>query len=158
MKPQEAKFYQQAERFIDRLLEEAPVAATQLGDHRFDDHLADYSQAAQERQEREVRQALAEFERFDPKGFGVDARIDHRLMVQIAKAIFREFEKFRGYLRNPGLYSDECLGGVFLLLIREFAPLEDRLEKALGSLKGCPGGAGPREGEPHPGGGPSSLE
>jgi uncharacterized protein (DUF885 family) len=138
MKPQEAKFYQQAERFIDRLLEEAPVAATQLGDHRFDDRLADYSQAARERQEREVRQALAEFERFDPKGFGVDARIDHRLMVQIARSILREFEKFRGYLRNPGLYSDECLGGVFLLLIREFAPLEERLEKALGRLKAAP--------------------
>ncbi|MGQ9478283.1 MAG: DUF885 domain-containing protein, partial [Candidatus Bipolaricaulia bacterium] len=128
----------QAERFIDRLLEEAPVAATELGDHRFDDRLGDYSKAALERQEREVREALGEFERFDPTSFELDAKIDHRLMIQIAKAILRDFEKFKGYLRNPRLYSDECLGGIFLLLIREFAPLEERLEKALGRLKAVP--------------------
>ncbi len=132
------EFYRQAERFINRLMEEAPVAATQLGDHRFDDRLGDYSQEALERQEREVREALGEFERFDPEGFDLEAKIDHRLMVQIAKAILRDFEKFRGYLRNPGLYSDECLGGVFLLLIREFAPLEDRLRSALGRLRAIP--------------------
>lgn len=117
---EQAEFYRQAERFIDRMMEEAPVAATQLGDHRFDDRLGDYSKAALERQEREVREALAEFERFDPEGFDVDAKIDHRLMVQIAKSILRGFEKFRGHLRNPGGYCQECLGGVFLLLVKEF--------------------------------------
>lgn len=134
----EKDFYRRAERFINRLMEEAPVAATQLGDHRFDDRLSDYSQATLARQEREVRQALAEFEVLDTEGFSLDARIDHRLMVQIAKSILRDFEKFKGHLRNPGMYSDECLGGVFLLLVREFAPLEERLERALGRLKAVP--------------------
>jgi hypothetical protein len=32
-------------------------------------------------------------------------------------------------IRKPGTYCDECMGGIFLLLIKEFAPLERRLEK-----------------------------
>lgn len=136
--PNQAEFYKRAEGFIDRLLAEAPVVATQLGDHRFDDRLANYDKATLARQEREVREALAEFGRFDPQKFDVDARIDHRLLVQIAKSILRDFEKLKSHLRNPGVYSDECLSGVFLLLIKEFAPLEERLEKALGRLKATP--------------------
>ncbi|MEE8637131.1 MAG: DUF885 family protein, partial [Dehalococcoidia bacterium] len=80
----QAEFYHHAARFIDRFMEEAPVAATHLGDHRFDDRLADYSKAALERQQREIKDALQEFESFDTASFDVDARIDHRLMVQIA--------------------------------------------------------------------------
>ena len=137
-KMDQAEFYRHAAKFIDRFMEEVPVAATQLGDHRFDDRLADYSKAALDRQQREIKDALQEFESFDTASFDVDARIDHRLMVQIAKSALRSFEKFKEHVRNPGTYSDECMGGVFLLLIREFAPLEERLEKVLGRLRAIP--------------------
>ncbi|MBE0431414.1 MAG: DUF885 domain-containing protein [Dehalococcoidia bacterium] len=134
----QAEFYRAAERFIDRFMEEEPVAATQMGDHRFDDRLADYSKAALDRQVGQVRQAIAEFESFDTSGFDVDAGIDHRLMLQIARSALRSFEKLKGHMRNPGAYCQECLGGVFLLLIKDFAPLEERLEKALGRLRAIP--------------------
>lgn len=137
-KVDQAEFYRRAEKFIDRFMEEAPVAATQLGDHRFDDRLADYSKGALERQVREIRNLVDELSQFDTTNFDVDARIDYRLMTQIAKSILRDFEKFRSHLRNPNTYSDECMGGVFLLLIKEFAPLEERLEKVLGRLRATP--------------------
>jgi uncharacterized protein (DUF885 family) len=134
----QAEFYRRAGKFIDRYMKEAPVEATQLGDHRFDDRLADYSKAALERQAREMRDALAEFEGFGTAGFDVDARIDLQLMVQVAKSALRGFEKFKDHVRNPSKYSEECMAGVFLLLIKEFAPLEERLEKALGRLRAIP--------------------
>jgi len=134
----QAEFYGRAEKFIDRFMEEDPVTATQLGNHRFDDRLADYSKAALERQVREIRDALTEFESFGTATFDVDARIDHQLMIQVAKSALRGFEKFKDHLRNPSKYSEECMGGVFLLLIKEFGPLEERLEKALGRLRAIP--------------------
>ena len=72
------------------------------------------------------------------RDFDIDAKIDHRLMLQVSKSILRDLEKFKSHLRNPGTYSDECMSGVFLLLIKEFAPLEERLEKALGRLRAIP--------------------
>jgi uncharacterized protein (DUF885 family) len=137
-KTDQAEFYREADIFIDRFMHEAPVAATHLGDHRFDDRLADYSKAALERQRREIKAAIGRFQEFDTAGFDIDARIDHRLMVQIGKSALRSFDKLKGELRNPGTYSDECLGGVFLLLIKEFAPLEERLQKVLGRLRAIP--------------------
>ena len=64
-KIEQAEFYRRAGKFIDRLMKEAPVAATQLGDHRFDDRLADYSKAGLERQRGEVKGAMEEFASFD---------------------------------------------------------------------------------------------
>jgi uncharacterized protein (DUF885 family) len=134
----QAEFYRHAEEFIDRLMKEAPVAATQMGDHRFDDRLTDFSKAGIERQRRELKAFVNEFGSLDTASFDVDAKIDHRLMLQVAKSILRDLEKFRSHLRNPGSYSDECMGGVFLLIIKEFAPLEERLENALGRLRAIP--------------------
>jgi len=138
-KTDQSEFYRRAERFVNRLMEEAPVVATELGDHRFDDRLADYSKAALERHQKEVKEFVEECARFDTTNFDVDARIDHRVMIQVAKSVLRDLEKIRSHVRNPGIYSDECMGGVFLLLVREFAPLEERLEKALGRLRAIPG-------------------
>jgi uncharacterized protein (DUF885 family) len=137
-KIEQAEFYRRAEKFIDRFMERSPVDATQLGDHRFDDRLADYSKGALEQQCREVKDAVEQFASFDTANFDADAMIDHRVMIQVAKSALRGFEKFKSHLRNPGTYSDECMGGVFLLLIKEFAPLEERLEKALGRLRAIP--------------------
>jgi uncharacterized protein (DUF885 family) len=134
----QVEFYRHAEEFIDRLMKEAPVAATQMGDHRFDDRLTDYSKAGLERQRRELKAVVEEFDSLDTPGFDVDARIDRLLVLQVAKSVLRDLEKFRNHLRNPSTYSDECMGGVFLLIIREFAPLEERLEKALGRLREIP--------------------
>jgi uncharacterized protein (DUF885 family) len=138
-KTDQSEFYRRAERFVNRLMEEAPVAATQMGDHRFDDRLADYSKAALERQLKDIKDFVEECARFDTTNFDVDARIDHRVTIQVAKSVLRDLEKVRSHVRNPGVYSDECMGGVFLLLVKEFAPLEERLEKALGRLRAIPG-------------------
>ncbi len=131
-------FYQSSERFISQHLEESPVMATQLGDHRFDGRLADYSRAALDRQRRQLTQALTELERLSADGLDLDASIDHRLLTQIVKGIIREFDVLRGPERNPGSYADECMGGVFLLLIKEFAPLPERLKAITGRLRETP--------------------
>jgi uncharacterized protein (DUF885 family) len=134
----QVEFYRRAETFIDRFMERAPVEATQLGDHRFDDRLADYSKGALDRRVQEIKDFLDELDHFDTTDFEVDARIDHRLMLQITKSALRDIEKFKSHLRNPSIYCEECMAGVFLLLVREFAPLEERLEKILGRLGAIP--------------------
>lgn len=134
----EKAFYARAEHFLDRLLERNPVAATQLGDHRWDDRLADMSAVAIDSDYRELREARDEIQATDTSDFGLDARIDHQLLVQILKQFVRQYEKVKGHLRNPGGYLDEAAGGVFLLLIREFAPLPERLRSALGRVREVP--------------------
>lgn len=120
-------FYQKVEEWLGRLLEENPVAATALGDHRFDHRLADHSRAGMARKERLLGQALAELERFEPAKLSLDARIDYEIISRLSKSFARELQILRGYQRNPNMYVNECMGGVFLLLVRDFAPFPERL-------------------------------
>ena len=134
----ESTFYKRSEAWLARLLEMNPVAATQLGEHRWDDRLADYAIEALESQYQELLTAQAEFQGMDTSGFRVDARIDHTVVVQIIKNFIRGYEKLQTHRRNPGSYLDEVLGGVVLLLLKEFAPLPERLRSVLGRVREAP--------------------
>lgn len=134
----EAKFYASVERFFSQMLAEVPVAATQFGDHQYDHKLGDHSPPARARREKMLREALDELEAAEPASWSLDARIDRALMVQLTKSFLRGFEKTRGHERSPGMYSGECLGGVFLLLMRDFAPFPARMRSVLGRLQEIP--------------------
>ncbi|MDW8102389.1 MAG: DUF885 domain-containing protein [Anaerolineae bacterium] len=136
----ETQFYRRFEKWLETFLEEYPVVATFLGDHRFDHRLGTYSPEAVEARVRGLREALEEFTRMDSPAFSLDGRIDHTLTVQIIKLILREYEheKLQSHLRNPGFYLEEAMEGLFGLLVKDFAPLPERLRSALGRLKEMP--------------------
>lgn len=134
----EATFYKRAEHWLERLLELNPVAATHLGDHRWDDRLGDRSLEAMEAEHEEIQAALREFRGMDPSEFSLDGRIDHTLVTHIFDSFIRSYEKVQGHRRSPSGYLDEALGGVFALIIRDFAPLPERLRSALGRVREVP--------------------
>ena len=128
-------FYRRAEQRLERLLELNPVLATQLGDHRWDDRLGDYTLEALESEQHEVLDGLSEFQAMETEGFPADAQIDHTLLIRILQSVIRNYERVEGHRRNPGMVVDEALGGVFLLILRDFAPLPERLRSALGRTR-----------------------
>ncbi|MDD5645685.1 MAG: DUF885 domain-containing protein [Candidatus Bipolaricaulis sp.] len=138
MNPKEGAFYSAVDAFIDEFLRESPVAATQLGDHRFDARLSDHAPDARRRQEEQLRAGLAALSGIDISSFGPDAAIDHSVMVRLTRALLRDFDPLDYDERSPGVYVEECLGGIFLLLIREFAPLATRMKSVLGRLRQVP--------------------
>jgi uncharacterized protein (DUF885 family) len=136
--PTEKKFYTDAQAMFDELLRDAPTAATFLGDHRYDDQLSDYSKAAIEDQRQRLGQWQERFQAFDTHGWSQDAKIDRTLSVQIIKRFIRDFDKTRSLQRDPGSGPNECLSGVYGLVVREFAPLPERMKSILGRLRATP--------------------
>jgi len=134
----ETAFYSAVDTFVSQMLTEAPVAATQLGDHRFDHRLGEHSVDALRRQETQFRQALRELDAMDTSTFGPDTAVDHTVVVRLVRSFLREIEPLRTHERSPGTYVDECLGGVFLLLVRDFAPFPVRMKAVLGRLREVP--------------------
>jgi uncharacterized protein (DUF885 family) len=135
---QETIFYREAEEWLDRWMEMRPVTATRLGNHRWDSRLGDSSAGGLALQHQHVLHGLVGFQDMDTSGFAADAQLDHTLMIQILKMLIRDFETVRSHQRNPGNYLGEALGGVFQLLIRDFAPLPQRLRSALGRMQDVP--------------------
>ena len=135
---QEEIFYKKTDQLVGRIIELNPTAATQMGDHRFDGKLGDFTPAGLEGQNREIKAALAGFGAMEAGALGPDARIDHTLVVQILKSFVRQYEQIGKHRRDPGGYLDEIMGGVFLLVMKDFAPIETRLASALSRMREAP--------------------
>lgn len=135
---EETVFYSRAEQWLMRVLEQNPVLATHLGDHRWDDRLGDYRLEAMDQRHRDMVEALDEFQAMDTDDFSLGADIDHTLIVKLLASFVREYERIQGHRRDPGGYMSEALGGIVTLLLKEFAPLPDRLESALGRTREVP--------------------
>ena len=134
----ETGFYRDAEQWMYRLLELNPVAATQAGDHRWDDSLGEYAPEALESQHKEMLGALARFDTTDTAGFSTDAEIDHKIVMQLTRSLLRRHERTRDHQRSPSLYVYQIMTGIFQLILKEFAPLPDRLRSAQKRLEATP--------------------
>jgi uncharacterized protein (DUF885 family) len=134
----ETGFYKMADDWLYRVLELDPVTATQVGEHRWDSRLPQRGAGALEAGHREMVKALADFTSVDPRGFSPDARIDHVLVMHLVKSLIRQYEKIRPHMRDPGYYMNDVMTGVFILIMKEFAPLPERLRSVLGRMNEAP--------------------
>ncbi len=126
----DARFEAAANSFIERYLAFSPVEATQLGDHRFDDRMPDFSAAARLERVKACRALLSELEQLKPatlaKENGVDLKI---LRLNVESLVFSE-EELKEWSWNPLNYNETLSSSIYLLTAREFAPAEQRLKSA----------------------------
>ena len=134
----ETQFYLEAQAMFEELMRDSPTSATFLGDHRYDDRLGDYSPAAIADQRRRLGQWLEKFQSDPGQGWTLDAQIDRILTIQVLKQFIRGLDRLRMQQRDPSSGSNECLGGVYGLVMREFAPLPERMKSILGRLRETP--------------------
>jgi uncharacterized protein (DUF885 family) len=126
-----------ARRYFDEVVALAPVNATGLGDHRFDDQLDDVSAEARQRSvalEREMLDAVRGLDRGQlSRAHQIDAQL---LAGQLGYDIF-SITELQSWAWNPLLYTNTAGNSVYALLARDFAPLPERLrnvEKRLAEL------------------------
>ncbi|MDQ1602078.1 MAG: hypothetical protein QOD68_3552 [Actinomycetota bacterium] len=131
-----ADFHHLAGAVLDELLERHPEWATILGDHRFDDRLADLGPAGVSEELAWAARRLADLEAVDTDALDTAERVDAALLHnQLLDRTFA-LEELREtswdpLVANPGT-------AVYTLLARDFAPLGDRLRSAAGRLAAVP--------------------
>jgi len=135
---QENEFNKHFEQFTMWLLEQFPAMATQMGIHTWDDRLMDCSNDTMVLFHSELQGFLTSFLRYNSRNFSKDARIDYTLAVQLVKSLIRDIAVNEPYLRNPGFYLDEVMNGVFGLIMKDFAPLSERLTNLLQRVTAVP--------------------
>ena len=116
----------------------SPVATSDLGDHRWDDRLADFRLAAVRASRRHVAALLARVKAMPGDGWSKDDRVDWLLFrSQLESADF-----FGRILlpqeSNPQIYVNEAANGVFTLLKKEYAPHRTRALAAAARLEQVP--------------------
>src|SRR3989440_7242679 len=124
---QEDAFQKIAHDYVEQYLRANPEQATDLGDHRFDGELTDYSREAQAKDlatQKEFREKVTAIDGSQLTGAnGVDFRI---LKENIDYQIFRA-EDLKEPDWNPLVYMQSLANSLYLLVARDFAPAEKRL-------------------------------
>jgi uncharacterized protein (DUF885 family) len=128
---QDYEFQKLARDYVEQELKANPENATELGDHRFDDRLTDYSPEARAKdlaRQKEFREKLNALDGSKMTGANdVDLRI---LKESIDYEIFRA-EELKEADWNPLVYNQSLANSLYLLVARDF----DSPEKRIPNLK-----------------------
>src|SRR6201987_1090379 len=135
---QDDAFQKIAGDYIEQYLQANPEDATELGDHRFDGQLTDYSSDARAKDlatQKEFRDKLNAIDRSQLTGANnVDFRI---LKENIDYEIFRA-EELREPEWNPLVYTQSLANSLYLLVARDFAPPEQRVPNLRQRMEAIP--------------------
>ena len=128
------QFADVARSALDSYLAADPVAATYLGDHRFDGRLPDPSPAAASARAAQLREHLAALDKVS----GADAaeQIDAEVLRTVQRAELFDLDELREPEWNPMLHNPG--GGLHALVTRDFAPLPERLAALADRLDAVP--------------------
>jgi uncharacterized protein (DUF885 family) len=125
--PQDDQFQKIARDYIEQYLRANPEDATELGDHRFDADLTDYSSDARTKDlvtQKEFRDKLNAVDGSQLTGAN---NIDFQILKKnIDYEIFKA-EQLRDADWNPLVYMQSLANSLYLLVARDFAPAEKRI-------------------------------
>lgn len=134
----DARFAALGDRFVDEFGRYAPVAATQLGDHRYDGELDDVSAAGRGRTMDWAKALLAELQAIDHAQLSRANQVDAAMLEnQLRYGIWSE-ERFRDWSWDPTYYTQLTGQSIYGLLARDFAPLPQRLRSLTSRLEQLP--------------------
>jgi uncharacterized protein (DUF885 family) len=120
-------FSEISEGYIAQLFKDSPESATYMGVHDYDHLLADYSADAERESLSRFKGILRELETMEPGGLSDADALDYELLINQLEAQIRTSEALPHWERVPGYYASSPLSAIFMLVVREFAPLEERL-------------------------------
>ena len=136
---QDDAFQKVAHDYVEQYLQANPEQATELGDHRFDGELTDYSAEARAKDlatQKEFRDKLNAIDGTQLTGANnVDFRI---LKENIDYEIFRT-EELKEPEWNPLVYMQSLANSLYLLVARDFAQAEKRIPSLRQRMEKIPG-------------------
>ena len=136
--PQDDAFQKIARDYIEQYLQTNPEDATELGDHRFDSQLTDYSPDARAKDLATQKESRDKLNAIDGSQLTGPNNIDFRILKEnIDYQIFRA-EELKEADWNPLVYMQSLANSLYLLVARDFAPAEKRIPNLRQRMEGIP--------------------
>src|SRR6058998_1599079 len=135
---QDDQFQKIAGDYIEQYLQANPEDATELGDHRFDGQLTDYSAEARGKElatQKEFRDKLSAIDGSQLTGAN---NVDFRILKENIDYKIFQAEELKQPDWNPLIYNQSLANSLYLLVARDFASPEKRIPNLRQRMEGIP--------------------
>src|SRR5580765_5956021 len=137
--PQDDEFQKIAHDYIEQYLRANPEDATELGDHRFDGDLTDYSAQARAKDLATQKEFRAKLNAVDGSQLTAANNIDFRILKENIDYQIFQAEQLKEPEWNPLVYMQSLANSLYLLVARDFAPAEKRIPNLRQRMEKIPG-------------------
>ncbi len=131
----DAAFNRFAEAYVTEYLAAHPVRATKLGIHDHDTELPEMSRTRVHERVGRLNDWLSRLRQIEPTSLTENAAYDHEILDHAIRAELLELEEVREWERNPMRYNRILAESAALLVDREFAELDVRLDALIRRLE-----------------------
>src|SRR5216117_1901531 len=135
---QDDAFQKIARDYIEQYLQSNPEDATELGDHRFDSQLTDYSPDARAKDLATQKEFRDKLNAIEGSQLTAANNVDFRILKEnIDYQIFKA-EELKESEWNPLVYMQSLANSLYLLVARDFASREQRTPNLRQRMEGIP--------------------
>src|SRR3954469_13851041 len=135
---QDAAFTALATEYLEDIFRRQPTQATDLGIHKYDDRLEDYSRQG-------VMDAIAAARGFrdranaiDPSALSADTELDREQLLHAIDSRILMLAVVRPWAKDADSYSSGVTNTAYVMIKRRFAAPEERLRKLIAREKAMP--------------------
>ncbi len=137
--PDDDRFQKLAGEYIEQYLQTYPEQATELGDHRFDDRLTDYSVEARTKRLADAKAFREKLNSFGPEAkLSATNSVDLRILKDSIDYQIFDLEELKEEDWNPLAYNQSLANSLYLLVARDFATPEKRIPNLRKRMEGIP--------------------
>lgn len=127
-----------SEKTLQQWMALSPVAATQIGEHRYDNRIDDVSAAGIKAGAEQTQALLDALNAIDASSLSRENQVDAAILRnQLEGDLFR-VNTLADWQWDPQFYSGLAGSAIYGLMAREFAPLPDRLRSATERMEQIP--------------------
>ncbi len=134
----DAAFAGLSRRWLDGWLQLNPVAATQIGDHRYDSEIDDLSAPGRATSLDFSKKLLAELDALETDKLSRENQVDAAILRNQLRGDIWNTQTLQSWAWDPQAYSGLAGGAIYNLMAREFAPMPQRLQSATARMQKIP--------------------
>ena len=128
------------DEYLDKVyFAQNPTTATMSGLHQHDSEIEAYSAREIATEIRTLHEYEARVDQFPAAGLNSVDAADREILLGHIRSTLLTLETLRPREKNPDVYSGGVAGSVYVLMVRKFAPPEERLRSVVAREKKIPG-------------------
>jgi len=126
------------DRYFDGFFHFNPVRATSAGIHKYDAELPAYSGPDIQAEIARNRRALDQLGKIPNGALSPDNQFDAELLGSLVQGHLLDLTNIRMWAKDPNFYNDIASRALFVLIERDFAPLDGRLKSLIARAQRIP--------------------